>query len=91
MYLSAARFGKGNGIKAASDHFFEDQNKKAFSNEEAFFLVERLSSKPYLYSIDRIKTLASNVKKKPDSMSLDIAKTIDVYKRIEEARKIKLF
>lgn len=89
MYLCAVRFEKNvDGIKAASDYFFGEYSKKNFSSEEAFFLIERLSSKGAIYSIERIKSLIKRVNKNSD-IKLNLNNVFNVYRRVEGLGKVK--
>jgi len=62
-YLASVRFDKGiYGIASASKYFFETVRKKDFTEEEALFLVERLSNMSSTYSQNRVDFLAKTLK-----------------------------
>jgi len=79
IYLSSVRFGPGVfGITSASKYWFNGQLKKSFTNEEAFFLVERLSNPNSSYNRNKVEAWAMMVKKEiiPD---LDAKKLLSLY------------
>jgi penicillin-binding protein 1A len=68
FYLTSVRFEKRiNGIISATKYFFPNKVEKTYSNEEAFFLIERLSNISSTYRIERIKNLFDRI-----SSSVDI-------------------
>ena len=91
IYLSAVRFENGiNGIKKASDYFFEQHNKKSFSNEEAFFLIERLSVINSSYRENRIKFLLKRIENNTtNKINLNKENLMILYRDIENLGKIK--
>ncbi|NQU99185.1 MAG: transglycosylase domain-containing protein [Parcubacteria group bacterium] len=89
IYLSSVRFENGiNGIKAASDHFFGEYNKKSFSEEEAFFLIERLSCKGAIYFEKKIKFLIKRINQ-DSTIRLDSKNVLNLYKHVEGLGKVK--
>ena len=81
FYLTSVRYEKGkNGIISASKYFFPKKSKKEFSNEEAFFLIERLSNVSSTYRINRIKSIFDRVS---DEIELSYNTLTDLYREIE--------
>jgi penicillin-binding protein 1A len=67
FYLTSVRFEKRiNGIISATKYFFPEKHKKNYSNEEAFFLIERLSNITSSYRIERIKSLYERISNKKE-------------------------
>lgn len=61
-YLTCVRFERGiYGIISASKYFFKNKKAKEHSNEEAFFLIERLSNITSTFRIDRLKSLYNRI------------------------------
>lgn len=74
IYISSVRFERGIlGISEASKYFFG--KLKTPSNEEAFFLVERLSNISSTIKWDRINHLSQKTK-----IHLDNKKLVEIYK-----------
>lgn len=62
MYLASVRFEvNAIGLTDSTKHFF-DAIKRDFSNEEAFFLVERLSNIKSLYRPHRVQELSNRLR-----------------------------
>ncbi|TCL13430.1 penicillin-binding protein 1A [Roseivirga ehrenbergii] len=88
FYLTSVRFETSvNGIISASKHFFSDIDKRTFSNEEAFFLIERLSNISSTYRIERIKSIQERISK---SIKLNSNKLLKIYEQQGRIGKIKL-
>ena len=87
FYLSSVRFEKSvNGIIEASKYFFPfNQGKRVFSNEESFFLVERLSNISSTYRSDRIKALYERL---TPFVQLNKNLIDDIYRNQERNNKI---
>lgn len=67
FYLTSVRFEKRiNGIISATKYFFPNKEDKAYSNEEAFFLIERLSNISSTYRVGRIKNLYERISQNTD-------------------------
>jgi penicillin-binding protein 1A len=80
FYLASVRFSRNiMGMPAASFYFFRNSNKKVFSNEEALFLIERISSASATYRQNRVHYLA----KKVDCCEVDASKLDDLYKKLK--------
>lgn len=86
MYIGSVRFDKNVfGLSSAKKHFFYfSQNKKDFSNEEAFFLVERLSNISSTYNEVRIKSMLERV-----SVNINEEILFKLYNIQEATGKIK--
>jgi len=86
MYIGAVRFDKGVfGLSAAKRHFFYfNLELKEFSNEQAFFLVERLSNVSATYNKTRIEALLKRV-----SLEIDKEELFKLYSIQQLAGKIK--
>ncbi|MDR6300621.1 biosynthetic peptidoglycan transglycosylase [Mesonia maritima] len=83
IYISSVRFERGIlGISQASKYFFGEL--KTPSNEEAFFLIERLSNISSTVNWDRIKYLS-----KITSINLDNKKLKEIYKGQINQKKIR--
>lgn len=88
LYLTSARFETGkNGFISATKHFFPDKKNRIYSNEEAFFLIERLSNVTSTYRVERVKSLYDRTKDQLD-LSWDIIKNI--YDDQVQAKRIKI-
>lgn len=58
MYLASVRFAPGvYGLAAATKHYFHQAEKRDYTSEEAFLLVERLSSTDAGFREERIQAL----------------------------------
>ena len=58
LYIASVRYEKGVlGLSNAIKYFFGDLKNKELTNEEAFFLVERLSNITFTVKRDRIEHL----------------------------------
>jgi penicillin-binding protein 1A len=67
FYLTSVRFEKRiNGIISATKYFFPNKDDKEYSNEEAFFLIERLSNISSTYREERIKNLYHRISENTD-------------------------
>lgn len=89
FYLTSVRFEKGiNGIISATKYFFPDKEDKFYSNEETFFLIERLSNISSTYRLERIKSLYERVSIKID---IDLKDLLKIYEEQEEKGKIKRY
>ncbi len=87
LYLSSARFERGvNGIIAATKYFFPNKKDQSYTNEEAFFLVERLSNITSSYRIDRVKSLYERCKNEHE---LSWEKIEKIYSDQESKKRIK--
>lgn len=87
FYLTSVRYEKGkNGIISASKYFFPEKSRKEFSNEEAFFLIERLSNVSSTYRINRIKSVFDRVS---DEIELSYNTLTDLYKKVEKNNAIQ--
>ena len=85
MYISSVRYEKGVlGLANAIKYFFGDIHKKELSNEEAFFLVERLSNITSKVKWDRIKHLAPRT-----ALQIEDIKLERIYKGLIENGKLK--
>jgi len=83
FYLTSVRFEtRINRIISASKHFFSDIDKKNFSNEEAFFLIERLSNITSSYRLERIKYICRRISK---TVEIDLESLLTIY----EEQKMK--
>jgi penicillin-binding protein 1A len=81
IYLSSVRFGDGVfGIASASKYWFNGPLKKSFTNEEAFFLVERLSSPSLFYNRNKIEAWAVRTQKIIPELNLE--KLFTLYEMI---------
>lgn len=81
FYLTSVRFErKINGIIAATKYFFPDNNDKKYSNEQAFFLIERLSNISSRYNEKRIESLLNRIN---SEIEIDKEKLMNLYKNIE--------
>ena len=79
LYLVSVKFGKGvYGISAAMKFYFPNQT--TLSNEQSFFLIERLSSTSNSYSVNRIRFLVQQFNKGNNSVDLD--KVMAIYEDI---------
>lgn len=86
LYISSVRYEKGIlGLSEAVKHFFgvKVKNKK-LSNEEAFFLVERLSNITSTVKQERINHLLTRTTAKIDRAKLDL-----IYIRLVKSGKLK--
>lgn len=86
FYLTSVRFERGiNGIISATKYFFPDKKNKTYSNEEAFFLIERLSNISSTYREERILKLHDRL-----SSSININRKIllSIYKDQEREKRI---
>ncbi len=62
FYLTSVRLEKRiNGIISATIYFFPNKEERAYTNEEAFFLIERLSNISSTYREERIRNLYERV------------------------------
>lgn len=87
LYMSSARFEKGiHGVIAARKHFFPLKKDHNFSNEEAFFLVERLSNVTSTYKIERVKSLFNKCN---ETGNLNWITIQELYLDQEKAKRIK--
>jgi penicillin-binding protein 1A len=83
FYLTSVRFEtRINGIISASKHFFSDIDKKDFSNEEAFFLIERLSNITSSYRLERIKCICERISR---TVEINLESLLSIY----EEQKMK--
>lgn len=79
LYLVSVKFGKGiYGISSAMKFYFPGQT--TLSNEQCFFLIERLSSITNSYSANRIRFLVRQLNK--SNYSVDLDKVMAIYKEI---------
>ena len=87
FYLTSVRFEKGiNGIISASKYFFPDKEEKTYSNEEAFFLVERLSNISSTYRKERIKNLFDRI---PSTIEINWELLLKIYEKQERNNAIQ--
>lgn len=89
FYLTSVRFEKGvNGVISATKYFFPDRENKAYTNEEAFFLIERLSNISSTYRKDRIKSLYARIS---NDIKIDWENLLIIYKVQEKAERIRQY
>ena len=87
FYLTSVRFERNaNGVIQASKYFFSHKDKKVFTLEESFFLVERLSNISSTYRPKRINALHARVS---ENLNLNLDTIKEIYKDQEKKRKIK--
>lgn len=86
LYISSVRYEKGVlGLSEAVKHFFDVKLKnKKLSDEEAFFLVERLSNITSTVKLERINHLLTRTTAKIDRAKLDL-----IYNRLVKSGKLK--
>ncbi|RKS03198.1 biosynthetic peptidoglycan transglycosylase [Flavobacterium sp. 102] len=85
IYISSVRYEKGvNGLSDAIKYFFGELNKKDLNNEEAFFLVERLSNVTSTVNWERIKHLTNRT-----SINIDEKKLKSIYEKLISEKKLK--
>lgn len=88
FYLTSVRFEtKINGIISASKYFFDTSDKKEFSNEEAFFLIERLSNISSTYRLERINYIYERISK---TINLDKELILKTYQEQTIKGRIKI-
>lgn len=86
FYLTSVRFEKRiNGIIAATKYFFPNKKEKTYSNEEAFFLIERLSNISSTYRKERIKSLFDRI---PSSIQINWKLLLSIYEEKEKNNMI---
>lgn len=87
FYLTSVRFEKGiNGVISATKYFFPEKKERFYSNEEAFFLIERLSNISSTYRLERIKNLHYRIS---NSTEINWDDLLRIYKEQEERGLIK--
>lgn len=75
IYLASVRFDNNiYGLPAASMHFYNNSSKKIYSDEEALFLIERVSNISGTYNTKRLKYLSNKIGK------IDFDKLVLLYK-----------
>lgn len=85
MYISSVRFEKGVlGLSSAIRHFFGEIKNVQITNEEAFFLVERLSNITSTVNWERIEHLMNRT-----TININRDKLYEIYKRLIESGKLK--
>ncbi|HYQ55984.1 MAG TPA: biosynthetic peptidoglycan transglycosylase [Draconibacterium sp.] len=87
FYLTSVRFEKRiNGIISATKYFFPDKEEKTYSNEEAFFLIERLSNISSTYRKARIRNLFDRI---PSSIEINWELLLKIYEKQERNHAIQ--
>ncbi|NQU52706.1 MAG: transglycosylase domain-containing protein, partial [Bacteroidetes bacterium] len=85
FYITSVRFEKGrNGIISATKYFFSEKLDKNYTNEEAFFLIERLSNISSTYRIQRVKSIFDRIS---NNIEIDWERLIQVYS-VQENKKL---
>ncbi len=92
MYIASVRFHKGkSGLIKASEYFFDD-TKRSFSNEEAFFLIERLQNIGSGVKFQRIKFLSARLIENPlikqQGITIDYDRLSQLYTKMIEDGKL---
>jgi len=71
LYIASVRYERGVlGLSSAIKYFFSEIKKKELTNEESFFLVERLSNITSTVNWDRIEHLITRTRTKIDKEKL---------------------
>ncbi len=87
FYLTSVRFEKRiNGIISATKYFFPNKENKTYSNEEAFFLIERLSNISSTYRKERIRNLFERI---PSSIDINWELLLSIYEKQERNNAIQ--
>lgn len=85
MYISSVRFERGVlGLANALKYFFGEIKNRQITNEEAFFLVERLSNITSTVNKERIEHLINRT-----NININREKLNGIYKRLIEDGKLK--
>lgn len=87
LYVASVRYEKGvSGLAAAINYFFGNIKEKKLSNEESFFLVERLSNISSTVDCERVSHLTTRTKVKIDINELEkVYNTQTQSKRLRKA------
>jgi len=86
IYIASVRFERGViGLSNAIKHFFGTIKSRTLSNEEAFFLVERLSNVSSTVNFDRIKHLI-----KRTSLQINESELQKIYARLMSEGKLQI-
>ena len=79
FYLTSVRFEKNiNGIILATKYFFAKRNKRNYTNEEAFFLIERLSNITSSYRPERVISIYERISK---SVEINLESLLKIYEK----------
>lgn len=85
LYISSVRYEKGIlGLANAIKHFIGEIKDKKLSNEECFFLVERLSNSSSTINNERIEHLLTRT-----SILIDKNKLYELYNSLKRQGKLK--
>lgn len=85
LYISSVRYERGIlGLSNAIKHFFGELKKKELTNEESFFLVERLSNITSTVNWQRIEHLTNRT-----DIEINKEKLKEIYKKQIEIGKLK--
>lgn len=85
LYIASVRYEKGVlGLSKAVKNFFSHLKSKTLTNEESFFLVERLSNITSTVRMDRIKHLTTRT-----TVSLDQSLLDNLYKNQVRSGRLK--
>lgn len=85
LYITSVRYEKGVlGLSNAVKHFFGDIKDKTLTNEEAFFLVERLSNITSTVRQERITHLTTRT-----NVAIDKERLMNIYKEQVEKGRLK--
>lgn len=85
LYISSVRYERGVlGLSNAMKYFFGDLKSRTLTNEESFFLVERLSNSSSTVRWERIKHLTERTKIEVNQLLLN-----EIYNKQIQSKRLK--